>query len=207
MSRIVIISAGDIASNASEALRPDDMIIACDAGYRRCEALGIRPDVILGDFDSAPRPEYPNLIILPHVKDDTDTHYAAKLALEKGATEVLMLGALGGRRMEHTLANLSTGLWLAKQGIDVSILGEYSRLSYVIAGQPKTYTKGDYFYFSVFPLEGTTEGLCIQGAYYSLEDAVLTADFPIGVSNEFAADKIHISCRSGSLLVVETKAD
>ena len=98
MSRCVIISACPVTPELAKALRPDDFIIACDAGYRNCVPLGCKPDIILGDFDTAPCPEKQDddIIVLPHVKDDTDTEYAAKLASEKGFDEVLLLGGLGG---------------------------------------------------------------------------------------------------------------
>lgn len=208
MSRIVIVSAGDIAPVMRTLLRPDDRILACDAGYRRCEALGVQPDIILGDFDSAPQPQRPDLVVLPHVKDDTDTHYAAKLALQQGADEVLMLGALGGRRLEHTLANLSTGLWLTKQGVQTTLADAYSRITYVPAGVPRRYEKGEYQYLSVFPFEGESRGVCICGAFYPLQDATLTStDFPLGVSNEFVEDTVEITCATGTVLVIETRAD
>ena len=107
MSRCVIISACPVSASLASALRPGDTIIACDAGYRNCGPLHCRPDIIVGDFDTAPCPaqEGDDTIILPHVKDDTDTEYAAKLASEKGFDEALLLGVLGGRRLEHTLAN------------------------------------------------------------------------------------------------------
>ena len=100
MSRCVIISACPVSASLASALRPGDTIIACDAGYRNCAPLHCRPDIIVGDFDTAPCPEQEgdDTIILPHVKDDTDTEYAAKLASEKGFDEALLLGVLGGRR-------------------------------------------------------------------------------------------------------------
>ena len=126
MSRCVILSACPVSPALAAALRPDDTIIACDAGYRNCEPLGCRPDIIVGDFDTAPCPaqEGDDTIILPHVKDDTDTEYAAKLASEKGFDEALLLGVLGGRRLEHTLANLCTGLGLEQRGVRAPPLPE-----------------------------------------------------------------------------------
>ena len=99
--RCVILSACPVSPELKRLLRPDDFIIACDAGYRNCAPLDCKPNIILGDFDTAPCPVQQNddIIVLPHVKDDTDTEYAAKLASEKGFTEVLLLGVLGGRRM------------------------------------------------------------------------------------------------------------
>lgn len=207
MARCVIVSAGSAAPADKAFLQPGDTVIACDAGYRNCALLGVRPEIVLGDFDSAPRPAWPNVVVLPHVKDDTDTHYAARLAVERGFQEVLMLGALGGRRIEHTLANLSTGLWLTKQGVNVTIADASSRITYVRPGQARRYLREGYQYFSVFPAEGAAAGVCIRGAFYPLSDAVLTAEFPLGVSNEFASEEIEITSLSGILLVIETRAD
>ena len=118
MSRCVILSACPVSPELAKLLRPDDFIIACDAGYRNCIPLGCKPNIIVGDFDTAPCPEQQDddIVVLPHVKDDTDTEYAAKLVSQKGFTEVLLLGALGGKRLEHTLANLCTGLGLEQRG-------------------------------------------------------------------------------------------
>ena len=184
MSRCVIISACPVTPELAKALRPDDFIIACDAGYRNCVPLGCKPDIILGDFDTAPCPEkQDDVIILPHVKDDTDTEYAAKLASEKGFSEVLLLGALGGKRLEHTLSNLCTGLGLEERGVRATLQNERSRITFVRPGEERRYPKGEFFYFSVFPMEGRAEGVCEGGSYYELTDAALTAGCPLGVSN------------------------
>ena len=81
MSRCVILSACPVQPEFKRLLRSDDFIIACDAGYRNCERLGCKPDIIVGDFDSAPCPQQnaDDIVVLPHVKDDTDTEYAACL--------------------------------------------------------------------------------------------------------------------------------
>ena len=193
MSRCVILSACPVQPEFKRLLRSDDFIIACDAGYRNCERLGCKPDIIVGDFDSAPCPQQnaDDIVVLPHVKDDTDTEYAAKLAAQKGFDEVLLLGALGGKRVEHTLANLCTGLGLEQRGIRAALQDE------------------EFFYFSAFPMEGRAEGVYEKGSFYELEDAVLTAGYPLGVSNEYAegSDCITISTRQGALVVVETIAD
>lgn len=207
MSRCVIVSACPVSPELKRLLRPDDLIIACDAGYRNCAPLGCKPDIIVGDFDTAPCPEQQDdVIVLPHVKDDTDTEYAAKLASEKGCSEVLLLGALGGRRLEHTLANLCTGLGLEQRGVRATLQDERSRITFVRPGEERTYPKAEFFYVSVFPLEGRAEGVCERGSYYELTDAVLTAGYPLGVSNEYAegSDRITISTRKGALVVVET---
>ena len=211
MSRCVILSACPVQPELKRLLRADDFIIACDAGYRNCARLGCKPDVIVGDFDSAPCPQQlsEDIVVLPHVKDDTDTEYAAKLATEKGFSEVLLLGALGGRRLEHTLANLCTGLGLEQRGVRTTLQDERSRITFVLPGKGRTYPKEEFFYLSVFPLEGRAEGVCERGSFYELTDAELTAGYPLGVSNEYAegSDSITIRTRKGALVVVETIAD
>ena len=149
--RCVILSACPVSPELKRLLRPDDFIIACDAGYRNCAPLGCKPNIILGDFDTAPCPVQQNddIIVLPHVKDDTDTEYAAKLASEKGFTEVLLLGALGGRRIEHTLSNLATGLGLEERGVRVTLQDERSRITFVRSGETRAYPKEE---FSISPL-------------------------------------------------------
>ncbi len=156
-----------------------------------------------------PEQQDDDIIVLPHVKDDTDTEYAAKLVSEKGFDEVLLLGGLGGRRVEHTLANLCTGLGLEQRGVRTTLLDERSRITYVMPGETRRYPKEKYFFFSAFPMEGRAQGVCERGSYYELTDAELTASYPLGVSNEYAAgsDCITISTRSGALVVVETIAD
>ena len=211
MSRCVILSACPVQPELKRLLRSDDFIIACDAGYRNCERLGCKPDIIVGDFDSAPCPQQnaDDIVVLPHVKDDTDTEYAAKLAAQKGFDEVLLLGALGGKRVEHTLANLCTGLGLEQRGVRTTLLDERSRITFVMPGETRRYPKDGYFYLSVFPMEGRAEGVSERGSFYELTDAVLTAGYPLGVSNEYAegSDCITISTRKGALVVVETLPD
>ena len=121
----------------------------------------------------------------------------------------LLLGCLGGKRLEHTLANLATGLGLEQRGTRAVLQDERSRVTYLLPGEEHSYPKGEYFYLSVFPLEGRAEGVNIRGAFYELTDAVLTAGYPLGVSNEYApgSDCITLSVRKGALLVVETRAD
>ena len=168
MARCVILSACPVSPALAGLLRKDDFIIACDAGYRNCAPLHCKPHVIVGDFDTAPCPQQEDdeIVVLPHVKDDTDTEYAAKLAVQKGFDEVLLLGGLGGRRLEHTLANLCTGLGLEKRGVRATLLDEYSRITFVMPGETRRYPKENYFFFSVFPMEGRAEGVSEHGSFY-----------------------------------------
>ena len=131
--RAVILSAVPVSTALCRYVQPGDFVVACDAGYRNAKRLDLRPDLIVGDFDSAPQPKTEHeTIVLPHVKDDTDTQYAAHWLLEHSYDEITLLGALGGARLEHTLANLATGLYLAKNGVNVLLANERSELRYLV---------------------------------------------------------------------------
>ena len=202
MPRCVIIGAGPVEPEQQKLLLPGDCVIACDAGYLNARTLGDVPDLIVGDFDSAPRPEGENLVVLPAEKDDTDTHYAARIAVEKGFERVLILGVLGGARLDHSLAAIAAGLWLAKQGPEVTIAGRGAVMRYVLPGQPARVEHDPRAYFSLFPLEGTAEGVCITGAKYPLQNARLVPDATLGASNETLPGGAEVRVGSGSLLLV-----
>lgn len=207
--RAVVLSAVPVSASMAAYLEPGAFIVACDAGYRNAETLGVVPDLIVGDFDSAPQPpvRHEHTIVLPHVKDDTDTHFAARWLWQHGCREVTFLGALGGQRFEHTVANLHTALFLAKNGVQVLLADERSELRILCPGQPMTLERKGWTYLSLFPLDGPLTGVEEQGVFYPLRDAVLTPDYPLGVSNEFTAPQAVLSCRAGHGLVVLSRAD
>lgn len=209
IAHAVVLSAVPVPAELRRYLQGDDYIVACDAGYRNAQRLGVAPDLIVGDFDSAPQPQAlpDHTIVLPHVKDDTDTHYAARWLLEHGCRQVTFLGALGGARLEHTVANLHTALFLAKNGVKVLLADANSELRILCPNKPMTLLKGDWAYLSLFPLDGVLDGVSETGVFYPLRDATLTPDYPLGVSNEFVAPQAVLSCRSGHGLVVLSRAD
>lgn len=209
MKRAVLLSAVPVGPEMAAYLQPGDFIVACDAGYRNAAALGVRPDLIVGDFDSAPQPRTEgDTIVLPHVKDDTDTQYAARWLAEHGFEEVVMLGALGGPRVEHMLANLSTGLFLSLHGVRTILADSRSEMHYLLPGRPLELPRRDWMYLSLFALGAPLTGVFERGVYYPLENATLTElDYPLGTSNEFIEPVARLQCSGGHGLVVLTRAD
>ena len=209
MKRAVLLSAVPVGPEMAAYLQPGDFIVACDAGYRNAAALGVRPDLIVGDFDSAPQPHTEgDTIVLPHVKDDTDTQYAARWLAEHGFEEVVMLGALGGPRVEHMLANLSTGLFPSLHGVRTILADSRSEMHYLLPGRPLELPRRDWMYLSLFALGAPLTGVFERGVYYPLENATLTElDYPLGTSNEFTEPVARLQCSGGHGLVVLTRAD
>lgn len=207
--RAVVFSAVPVESEMAAYVQPGDFIVACDAGYRNAAKLGVRPDLIVGDFDSAPQPETDReTIVLPHVKDDTDTQFAARWLVEHGYEEVTLLGALGGSRIEHMFANVSTGLFLAMHSIKTILADARSEMHYLLPGKELILERKDWMYLSVFSLGAPMTGVTLQGVYYPLENATLSElDYPLGTSNEFIEPVAHLQCAGGHGLVVLTRAD
>ena len=111
MKSCYIVAAAELAP---ERLRPEpgDMLIAADAGLLHLERLGLAPDLALGDFESLGYvPEAPQVEVCPVRKDDTDTMAALRRALELGYRRALIFGGLGGRRFDHSLANVQALAW------------------------------------------------------------------------------------------------
>lgn len=171
IAHAVVLSAVPVPTKLRRYLQGDDYIVACDAGYRNAQRLGVVPDLIVGDFDSAPQPQTlpDHTIVLPHVKDDTDTHYAARWLLEHGCRQVTFLGALGGARLEHTVANLHTALFLAKNGVKVLLADANSELRILCPNKPMTLLKGDWAYLSLFPLDGVLTASVKPGCFILCE--------------------------------------
>ena len=201
MKRCFIFAAGTFFG-LREIPAPGDLIIAADAGYQTCRELGIEPDLVLGDFDSMPVPEHAGEIIrLPVEKDDTDTIAAVRTALENSCKAIFIYGGTGGKRLDHTLANLQTLLYIRRQGAH-GYLYDDDFIWTVIENESLTITKTvEWGLFSAFCLGDRAEGIDEIGFQYSLENGSLTPDFPLGVSNHITDPEATITVRSGALAV------
>ncbi len=177
-----------------------DLIIAADGGLAHLQALGITPRRILGDFDSlgyTPK----GAQVFPVEKDDTDTMLAVKLALAEGCREFWIYGGLDGERLDHTMANYQTLLYLANQGARGILVGR-SYMATAIQNSSLTFPKECQGIVSVFCLGPDAQGVDIRGLQYPMEAGTLSAGFPLGVSNHFVGKEGSISVRQGSLLVL-----
>lgn len=181
---------------------PGDLVLAADAGYRICQAEGIVPDLLLGDFDSMPQPDDGVKVCrAPVEKDDTDTMLAVKTGLAAQCDTFYMYGGTGGKRLDHTLANLQTLLYLRRRGARGWLYDDdfvWTALENESLTVEKTVEWG---LFSAFCLGDRAEGVDEVGFQYPLKDAVLTPDFPVGVSNHILEPSAVITVRKGALAV------
>lgn len=177
------------------------LIIAADGGYAHLWRVGLRPDLVIGDFDSLPeKPEHPHVTELARDKDDTDMLAAVKYGLEQGCQVFHIYGGTGGR-LDHTMANVQVLAYLARHGARGVLHGEGFAVTCVRNGE-MTFDRSRQGTISVFAHSDTAQGVCLEGLKYELRDATLTNGCPLGVSNEFAGTDSRVSVRDGTLIVM-----
>lgn len=213
MNRAILFANGDV--NDGEMIRRvlmfsgESLLIAADGGARHAANLDLRLDALIGDMDSVEpdlltRLQASGTLVLPHPaeKDETDLELALKWAVERGATWLRVIGAVGGR-LDQTLSNIYLLALPELNGCDARIVadGEETQLARpgwtFIEGQ-----QGDTV--SLIPLNGTVFGVKTEGLHYPLRNEDLYFGPARGVSNVMTHDKAVVYVRSGVLLVVHT---
>ncbi len=199
----LIISGGDYAPLGDDTPAPG-LIIACDKGYLYADRLNIRPDLIIGDFDSAPVPcgDIP-VMRVPCRKDDTDTMLAVKFALNKGYRDLTIACAFGGR-LDHTLANLQAGAFAAERGGRARLAGSDTE-AFISGSGSISLRRRPGWSLSLFSLSDQCTGVSISGTNYDCGNISLTNRFPLGISNSWRDDEAVISLNSGIILIVLSK--
>lgn len=181
-------------------INPDDLVIAADAGIKNLEKLNIKPDYIIGDFDSLGyKPMEENVITHPVEKDDTDTLLAVKYAFDLGYKNFRIFGCIGGR-LDHTIGSIQTASYITENKGTTVFFGDNENFT-VIKNNKISFTDNCKGNISVFALTNT-KGVTINNLYYELQNGDLTPDFPLGVSNKFINKNAQISVSDGKLLIV-----
>ena len=204
-NRCVVVAGADINNyeRVKQEIRKEDYIVYCDCGLRHMPGLGVKPDLIVGDFDSFDNPGYKDIetIVLPTEKDDTDSMFAIKEAAKRGYKEFLIAGAIGAR-LDHTLVNVYALETIESMGLKGYIIDDYSMME--LAGKEPSYVDDSWSFFSLLNICGTAEGITIKNAKYCLEDAVIEPKFQYGTSNEVLPGKAaEITVKRGKLLLIK----
>ncbi len=186
----------------------DDLIIAADGGYNHCKRWNLRPHVIVGDMDSVADSDLASLektmtqvIRFPAQKDETDLQLAIQTALDRQATDIVILGALGSR-WDMTLSNVLMLTIPHLQNVDARILdGPHEFVC--LQGPGKICLAGDYGHLlSLIPLGGPVIGVTLVGTAYLLDKATLPMGSSQGISNVFQEKKVEVDIKTGKLLIV-----
>jgi thiamine pyrophosphokinase len=218
--RAIVVAGGDAPERALlDAAwpgwdRPCDLVVAADRGAVVALGLGLRPDVVVGDVDSLSSVDADRLAAagipfarVPAEKDETDTELALLAAVARGADVLVLLGALGGPRIDHALANVALLAHPALVGRAVEILDDTARIRLLAAdgAEPATLALpgrvGDTV--SLVPVGVPARGVATHGLAYRLDGDDLPAGPARGVSNIRTATDARVTIRSGLLLVIE----
>ncbi|MCI1955341.1 MAG: thiamine diphosphokinase [Oscillospiraceae bacterium] len=203
----VIIGSAPMDRDAFQDVDMQERFVICaDGGYDNAQKLGIRPDLLIGDFDSIQNrlPENVETIRLKIEKDDTDTLAAVKEGLQRGYRRFELGGVLGGDRFDHSYANLCVLQYLSSQGCKAVIL-DGSRKVFLLKGGRLTLSRMKGCTVSVFPFGCSSCEVTYTGLQYPLRQAILYSEVPLGVSNCITDDMAQIIVHSGDALVIVQK--
>lgn len=210
--RAVVVANGDFPHTDRLLAIVDsaDLVVAADGGANWLVDHQRLPDILLGDLDSA-RPEVVaalaagrcRLLRLPAHKDETDTELALLEAAQQGASQITLLGALGGRS-DHALANVLLLAMPPLAAIDARIFDGTSYLWVMRSTTTVAGSAGDLV--SLIPLAGDALGVVTEGMGYPLRDETLRFGLARGISNVLVEPTGRVHLRQGLLLVVHTPA-
>ena len=196
-----------VIAGGGEARFPDTkdaFVIAADSGYNRCVENNIVPDLLVGDMDSikgsVPDASDIPIVRAPCEKDDTDTMLAIKIGFERGYRDFVLTGVTGGKRLDHTLAAISSLEYIADHGGEGCIIDSSCKM-FVQTEGTRRYEGRGAGYISVFSLTDSSR-LAMRGLKYDGEDVTITRDFPLGVSNNFREEYGEIQVYEGKILVI-----
>jgi len=180
-------------------------IVVLDSAMDRVIELGIKVDVLLGDFDGGFSPDYykekqyPLEIVHTPDQNKTDLEKAFDYLIEKGHKAVNVIWATG-KRADHTITNI-TNIVSYKEQLKIVILDDHSKIFLLPKKFEKWYTKNSVI--SLIPV-GLAEGVFSENLFYPLQDDILSLGYRTGSSNHVVNDGIvKIAYRDGDLLLME----
>lgn len=200
--KAIIMSGGQVRDDGfvKELALSGDMLICADSGVMNALRLGLHADICVGDFDSSSPPEdaATEWVTLPTEKDDTDTMSAARIAVERGTDEVLILAGTGSR-LDHTIGNLSVLEFLRQRGIKARLIDENNQV--FLAGEGiYSIPKAEGEFLSLLPF-CSQPVISVSGVKYPLERKLLPTDQPLGVSNVILDNEATLKVEKGVVAV------
>jgi thiamine pyrophosphokinase len=210
--KVVVVASGDLDADDASLLADADLVIAADGGATSLDRLGRRPGLLVGDMDSTE----PSLVARleadgtrverhPADKEASDTELALDAAVGRGATAIVVLGAMGGTRLDHELANLLLLTDATLRGRAVRIVGRGSTVRVLHAGETLELGGTVGTTVTLLPVGGDAAGVTTRGLRWPLAGATLRMGRSRGLSNEVVASPASVRLEAGHLLVVENE--
>jgi thiamine pyrophosphokinase len=211
LNRIVIFANGDLPdlNKARALLRRDDFILCADGGLSHVLALGLVPNLVLGDMDSVAKSDLQQMRdaevqieLFPPDKNETDLELAITRTIELNPTQILIVAALGGR-LDQTLSNIALLTNPARSNMDIRLDDGVEEI-FICRDQVQIYGRGGDL-VSLIPWGIAVHGIQTQGLRWPLRNETLYPDKTRGISNEMLSESASIKIESGLLLVVHRR--
>jgi thiamine pyrophosphokinase len=209
--KVVVVASGELAESDSAWLDDADLVIAADGGAGSLDRLGRTPDVLVGDLDSVDPQLVTRLAAAgttvehhPVDKEASDTELAIEMALGAGAVSVVLLGAVGGERLDHELANLLLLADPALAGRDVRAVRGDIQVRALHAAERLVLDGSSGDLVTLLPVGGDASGVTTEGLRWQLDTATLMFGRSRGLSNEVVDGPASVRVTHGTLLVIET---
>ena len=212
--KVVVVASGELVASDAAWLDDAELVIAADGGAGSLDWLGRTPDRLVGDLDSVD-PQLAERLAAggtridrhPVDKEASDTELAVAEAHRAGATEVVLLGAMGGSRLDHELANLLVLADPALAGRDIRAVRGGTEVRALHAGHRLVLSGSSGDLVTLLPIGGDAAGITTEGLRWQLDEATLRMGRSRGLSNEVVGTPASVRITDGTLLVVETAAE
>ncbi len=212
--KAIVVAGGDAVAQDAALLSGADVVIAADSGAHWLETSGVLPDLVIGDMDSIDPALLERLVAQgieverhPTEKDASDVELAVSRAVADGADQVVILGALGGERLDHEIANLLLLVDRRWNGIDARAVRGGTTVR-ALRGEGRRELDGSTGdLVSLLPLGSDATGVRTEGLRYPLDGDTLESGRSRGLSNEIERAQASVSLEGGTLLIIETRKE
>ena len=203
----IIIAGGRIEGNINKYIDSDTFVACADSGYLYAEKNGINTDVLIGDFDSMKKPINPTFEVITHPvqKSATDTQLCIDYLALKGIKNIILFGAFGGERIDHSIANFQLIEYASNINVNLKIIDGVTEMCMIDSSHVTLYgEKGDTV--SVFALD-VANGISYKGLKYPLKNASLSRSDPYCVSNAMIENTAEIEVKKGKIIIVHIRGE
>ncbi len=210
MAALIIGSGSDLRRDRIENIHIE-YVICADGGLEKVQGLNLKPDLILGDFDSVNssllngyRGSGTEIYAFPPEKDFTDMELAVDTAVKRGFKEIVLIGA-SGTRLDHTLANIQLLEKYHRQGISIEIIDNNNHIGIISGKTDINIKKKTEHFVSLVPVTETLEGLTLKGFKYPLNNVTVERGTALLISNEIRSEEGRIILDKGTALIFISK--
>lgn len=204
--RAFVFGGGEIFPEyIEERVQDGDIVVCADSGYKNALSMGVKVDVLVGDFDSLgsiPDGDF-ELVRVPAEKNSTDTQLAVDIAIERGADEIIIVSSTSGR-VDHALSAMAILEYLWTKRIPAVVVNGQNRVRF-IRDSGAIIIRSQYKYFSVVTLDAVAKKVSIDGAKYPLVKKDIERGFQFAVSNEIVKNAALITVKKGSVYIIESR--